>query len=168
MVNVTQLSSVAVMSNVSDSQTSSPRQTNGHFATGNPGGPGRPRNAVARGAVVLDVLGTEVAESIVRVIVDKALAGDLRAAELVLSRAWPMRHGRPTEVAAFPIESPEDCVAAVGDVTQAAMRGDITAHEGRALAAVIDVQRRTIETVEQEQKAEELDARLARYKEYLK
>ncbi len=79
-----------------------------------------------------------------------------------------MRRGRPTEVAALPIATASDCVAAAGEIAQAAMRGDITAHEGRALASVIDVQRRTIETVDLEHRVEELEAGVRKNKEALK
>jgi hypothetical protein len=150
-----------------DTPPSSPvRESNGHFAKGNPGGPGRPRS-VGRGAAALDAIGTEVGEAVVRVIVEKALAGDLRAAEMVLSRAWPHRPGRQIEVAAPPLETISGYVPAAAAVAQAVMDGTVTSAEGRALSQVLDTQCRTIETVEQQRKLEDLQEEMGAFKRAL-
>ena len=83
----------------------SQRESNGHYAKGNPGGPGRPRSAVSRSALALDEMGTEIGKEVFRMIADKALAGDLKAAEILLSRVWPMRRGRPLDIDARPIKA---------------------------------------------------------------
>jgi hypothetical protein len=157
------------MSDPSTPSSISPvRRANGHFAKGNAGGPGRPRKAVCDGAVTLDAIGADAAEAIVRAIVDKALAGDMRAAELVLSRAWPMRRGRPVEIDAPEVNDLSDVVSATGAVATAVMQGEITPDEGRALSAVLETQRHAIETIEMETQVEELQNRVARYKSELR
>jgi polyhydroxyalkanoate synthesis regulator phasin len=155
---------------MSDPTSPSPtvRHANGHFAKGNPGGPGRPRNAVCRAAPTLDEIGAEAAEAIVRSIVDKALAGDTRAAEMILSRAWPMRRGRPVEIPAPDVNDPSDVVSANAAVASAVMQGEITPEEGRAFSAVLETQRHAFETVEMETKMEALQDRVARLKEQLR
>ena len=65
------------------------RHTNGRFARGNPGGPGRPRNPVSSAAVELDRLGTAVAEELMLSTIERARRGNLRATEMVLQRVWP-------------------------------------------------------------------------------
>jgi len=150
------------------SNTSPVRHANGHFAKGNPGGPGRPRNAVCRAAFTLDQIGADAAETILRNIVDKALAGDMRAAEMVLSRAWPMRRGRPVEIAAPEVNDLADVVSANGAVATAVMQGEITPDEGRAFSAVLETQRHAIETVEMEAEVEALEERVKRAKENLR
>ena len=67
------------------------RDASGQFVKGNPGGPGRPRSAISRGAVELDEIGAEMGKQLLQVMMDKALAGDMQAANLLLSRIWPSR-----------------------------------------------------------------------------
>ena len=62
------------------------RDAGGRFIKGNPGGPGRSRLTVSRGAVELDEMGADVGKKLLQVIVDKALEGDMRAGELLLSQ----------------------------------------------------------------------------------
>src|SRR5437868_395098 len=74
------------------------RQSNGRFATGNPGGPGRPRNPVSTLAGTLDRQGVDVAEELMAMTIEKARKGNLAAAEMVLKRVWPARRQRPIEL----------------------------------------------------------------------
>jgi hypothetical protein len=153
------------MSDASDSSNTPPvRHGNGQFAKGNPGGPGRPRNAVSRAAITLDEIGADAAETILRTIVDKALAGDMRAAEMILSRAWPMRRGRPVEIAAPAVNDLADVVSATGAVATAVMQGEITPDEGRAFSAVLETQRHAIETVDMDAKMQIMEGAVARVK----
>jgi hypothetical protein len=135
---------------------SSSRDANGHFAKGNPGGPGRPRS-LSRKAVALDELGAGVSEQVVQMIVDKALAGDLRAAELLLSRVWPTRRGRPIEIDAAPVKDLPDLVPAFTDVMNAVLTGDVTPREGHDVSAMLQTQCRTISMVEIERRITEME-----------
>jgi hypothetical protein len=137
------------------------RHRNGHFAKGNPGGPGRPRNAVSRAAVTLDEIGADAAEAIVRNIVDKALAGDMRAAEMVLSRAWPMRRGRPIDIPTPEVNELEDYVPTTKAVANAVMSGEITPHEGQAFSKVLEAQINAINSTEIVTRIRALEARQA-------
>lgn len=76
---------------------------------------------------------------------DKALEGDVRAGDLLLSRIWPARRGRPVEIELTQIKAPDDYVAAAADVTNAVMRGEMTPHEGRAVSSLLEMQVRTID-----------------------
>jgi hypothetical protein len=151
---------------MSDSSTSpdkpAVRKRNGHFANGNPGGPGRPRKAVCDSAVTLDAIGADAAQTIVRAIVDKALAGDMRAAELVLSRAWPLRRGRPVDIATPEVKELADFVPAAKAIATAVMAGEITPHEGQAFSTVLETQRHVIEEVEIERRIKALEAKADR------
>src|SRR5437762_975939 len=64
------------------------RQTNGRFATGNPGGPGRPRRAVEREylAALSDVVSLDTWREIVGRAVDDAKRGNAKA------RDWLAKH----------------------------------------------------------------------------
>src|SRR5476651_457960 len=135
---------------------SSTHDDNGRFAKGNPGGPGRPRS-IGRSAAALDQLGAGVGEQVLQVIVDKALAGDLRAAELLLSRVWPTRRGRPLEIDAQPLKSLHDLVPAVTEVMNAVLAGEVTPREGHDVSSLVQAQCRTLEAVEFERRLQEVE-----------
>ena len=72
-----------------------------------------------RATLALDALGEGRVAEIVEAMVERAVQGDVSAASLILSRAWPPRKGRPT-----PIELPvgagaTDLAAAAGAVVAA-------------------------------------------------
>jgi hypothetical protein len=134
------------------------RDSNGQFAPGNCGGPGRPRSAISRGAVELDAMGAEAGKKLVQVMLERALDGDMRAADLLLSRIWPARRGRPVEITARPIRDVTDYVPAATDVANAVLRGEMTAQEGQALSRVFDTQLRSITAVEFEHRLREVEA----------
>jgi hypothetical protein len=89
--------------------------------------------------------------------VGAAKGGDMRAADLVLSRIWPARKSRPITLALPAIRSASDVVAAVGAVADAVGTGDITPDEGQAVASILETKRRAIETVELESRLTALE-----------
>jgi hypothetical protein len=133
------------------------RGSDGRFAPGNPGGPGRPKGARHAALAALDAIGAEAAEEVLRRVVDDARGGDLRAAELLLSRLWPERKGRPVEVALPEVASAADLVPALAAVASAMGRGELTPEEARAMCAVLESQRRAIETAELEARVAALE-----------
>ena len=127
------------------------RETRGRpFEKGHPGGPGRPVGSRNRASVLLDSLADDAAAEILGVVVAGAKAGDMRAAEVLLSRVWPIRKGRPVSLALPAIRTPADLVSALGAVAGAMADGDITPDEAQAVAAVLEAKRRAIETVDLE------------------
>jgi hypothetical protein len=67
--------------------------------------------------VALDAIGEAGAEAALRAVVVAVGAGDLRAAEVLLSRVWPARRGRPVVLSDLPtLKSAADLPAAVGAV----------------------------------------------------
>lgn len=63
------------------------------FKKGNPGGPGRPHKLPQLDALMAEIMGEEkdgitVAKSILSKLKQKAVAGDLRASEILLDRAY--------------------------------------------------------------------------------
>jgi hypothetical protein len=118
---------------MSDSEV---RDANGRFVKGHPGGPGRPRNPIAHAIIDLDIKGTLVAPRLLDVLAKQALEGNLRAAELLLQRVWPVRRNRPIEIpdmpgAESPYMIPEHLRLAV-----AMMDGDVTPQDAHAAARV--------------------------------
>ena len=120
--------------------------------SGNPAGArtgSRPKVVLA-----LDALGEGRVTEIVEAMAECAVQGDVQAAALILSRIWPQRKGRPTPMALPPVRSAADLTAATGALIAAMADGTLTAEEAQAAAAVMQVHRAALETLE-------LDARVA-------
>jgi hypothetical protein len=70
----------------------------------------------------------------------------MRAAEILLRRVWPERKGRPLRFAMPPITGSSDLPAALGAVVMAIGNGELTPDEAQAVCAVLEAQRKAIET----------------------
>jgi hypothetical protein len=128
-----------------------PGETRGRpFNPGNPGGPGRPAGSRNKATLLLDELADGDATAILQKQLDKAKEGDARAAELILSRVWQPRKGRPVAVKLPTIKTAADLVKALGTIADAVAAGDLSPDEGASVAAVLEVKRRAHETVELE------------------
>jgi hypothetical protein len=76
----------------------------------------------------------------------------VRAADLVLSRIWPVGMGRPISLAEpLPsIKSAADVVAALDMLAELVGGGELTPDESASVAAIIKTKRTVIETLELE------------------
>lgn len=83
-----------------------------------------------------------------------AKGGDMRAAEIMLRRAWPERKGRPIPLEMPETDTAESVAMAMRNVTAALAAGKISPEEAQAIASVLEHQRRAIET-------EQLEKRIA-------
>ena len=128
----------------------------GRFAQGNPGRPRGARHAVL---VALDAIGAEAAADVLRRVVTDAQGGDMRAAELLLRRAWPERKGRPVAFDMPALNTAADSVVALGAIAAAVASGDLSPEEGHAVAAVVELHRKAVETAELERRIAALEAR---------
>jgi hypothetical protein len=127
------------------------------FEPGHPGGPGRPEGSRNKATVLLDQLAEGEGEAILRKVIEAAKAGDMRSAEIILSRLWPVRKGRPVSLQLPSIETATDIVKALGVVAGAVSRGEITAEEGAAVATVLETKRKALETSELEARISALE-----------
>jgi hypothetical protein len=127
------------------------------FERGHPGGPGRPEGSRNKASLLLDQLATEEGQEILRKVVEAAKGGDARSAEIILSRIWPVRKGRPVTLQLPQIDTASDLVKALGVVANAVGAGEITADEGAAVANVLETKRRAIETNDLEQRIATLE-----------
>ncbi|MBN9089035.1 MAG: hypothetical protein J0J01_19175 [Reyranella sp.] len=118
------------------SDTSDFRQSNGRFAKGHPGGPGRPRNPVSTTAIELDRVGSEVAHELMSATIERARRGNLRATELVLQRVWPVRRHRPIELEPPSGDGLRNLLGEHATLAQAMMNGDITPQDAQATVRV--------------------------------
>jgi hypothetical protein len=127
------------------------------FEPGNPGGPGRPEGSRNKATIALDKIADGAGKAILKKMVEAAKGGEMRAADLVLARIWPVRKGRPIALALPAIQSASDVVAAVGAVADAVGAGEITPDEGQAVASILEAKRKAIETVDLEARLSALE-----------
>ena len=69
------------------------RDERGRFLPGNPGGPGRPPNTREHRAAMVQAVTPKDIAAIMQALVDRAKAGDVQAAKIVLERFF----GRPAD-----------------------------------------------------------------------
>ena len=143
-----------------DPETTDPKQGRHRFEPGQSGNPaGRPRGTRHRALVALDAIGAEGAEDVLRKVVEDAKGGDMRAAEILLRRVWPERKGRLVEFDLPPVVTVADAVQASAAIVAAVATGEITPDEAQAVASVVEIQRRAIETAELAERIAALEAR---------
>ena len=106
---------------------------------------------------MLDRLAEFDAADVLRAVVARAKEGDPRAAELLFSRIWPPRRGRPVILDLPSLTTARDLSAALGCVAQAVANGWLAPDEAQAIAAVLEMQRKAIETVELEARVGRLE-----------
>ncbi len=127
------------------------------FPPGHPGGPGRPAGSRNAATLLLDQIADGAASEVLEKLLETAKNGDLRAAELLLSRVWPVRKGRPVALDLPAIKSPADVVSALSTVAESVASGALTPDEGQAVASVLETKRKAIETVELESRITALE-----------
>jgi hypothetical protein len=125
--------------------------------SGNPSG--RAKGSRNRVLTALDKIGEDAAREVLGAAVAAAKGGDLGAASLILSRVWPARKGRPVVLDLPTMTCAADLPAVLGAVAQAVAAGEITPEEGQAFAAVVEAQRRAIETADLAERLAALEAK---------
>jgi hypothetical protein len=116
------------------------------FDDGCPPGPGRPPGCRNKSTVWLESLGREETEGLVRNVAERASAGDMRAASIVLARTWPRRRGSPVRLDLPPVGDAAGLIAAQTALLAAVAAGEVTPEEAQSISALLENQRRAIET----------------------
>jgi len=136
------------MSDNDHASNTAPKPRGKPFEKGNRANPnGRPAGSRNKATVMLDRLAEADAKAILQGQIDKAKQGDAAAAQMILSRIWPVRKGRPVALDLPAMESAADVVKALSVVAAEMASGNITPEEAQAVAAVLEGKRRAVETV---------------------
>jgi len=106
------------------------------FAKGNPGGPGRPPGARNKTTVMLDQLAAGEVDAVFAQVAKAARDGNLKAAEMILARAWP--RNRPLGFEAPALAGADDLPAALAAIAAALARGELSAKEAVAAMALVN------------------------------
>lgn len=137
------------------SKNADPKQKKHLFQPGQSGNPsGKPRGARNKATMAAQVLLDGEAEALTRKAVDLALAGDLTALRLCLERIVPPRKDSPVKVKLPILESAADIPAVTRALLDAVAKGQLTPSEAQAVAGLVEVHRKALET-------EELERRIA-------
>jgi len=133
----------------------------GRFTAGNKGGPGRPRGYRSALAKALDEIPKEDIVAVRDQMIAGAKTGDMQAARLILDRHWPVPKGRSVAFPLGRVKGAKDIPRAIGAILMAVSRGDLSPEEGHAVAGIVEMHRKGIESVDHEERL----ARLERQKD---
>lgn len=129
------------------------KQNAGRFKPGQSGNPaGKPKGARHRVTKAVEALMDKDAEAITQKCIQLAKSGDLTAIRLVLERVDPVRKGKPVILPLPRIEKASDLVSAMAAVVDAMCGGEISPEEAATIAGIFEIKRKSIETMEHEER----------------
>lgn len=136
------------------------RGTGRRFRPGQSGNPaGKPKGTRNRATILAEQFLDGEAETMVRIAVEWAKKGNMTALRLCLDRIVPPRRDRPVRFAMPALKSTEDAAKAVGAITAAVARGELTPSEAGELSRVIEAYVKATETSEIERRLKILEER---------
>ncbi len=128
------------------------------FKPGQSGNPkGRPKGARNKTTIALEALLDGEAEEITRKAIEKAKEGDMAAIRLCVERLIPPRKDSPVSFELPEMTNCIDASEAMAGILSAVAKGDITPTEATAISGLVENYRKTLETVELEERLRELE-----------
>lgn len=118
------------------------------FKKGEINGNGRPRGSKNKVTLEMEAILDKASKGIIDKAIELALQGDNISLKSCLDRLMPARKDRHIYVNVPEIKTLEDTTIVMGDVTNSVTCGEITPLEGQAIANIVEVYRKTIETNE--------------------
>jgi hypothetical protein len=123
-----------------------------------PGNSGKPKGAKHKTTLAVEALLEGQAGALTQVCIQRALDGDPVAMRIVMDRICPLRRGRPVQFdLPSQLETAADLSRALAAVLSATANGALTPEEAGAISQIVDARRRSIETVELEQRIAALE-----------
>src|SRR5260221_13507150 len=124
---------------------------NGRFLPGQSGNPAGKKPGTRTHATLLrEALNEGDDRTAARIVIDKALAGNLVAARFVVDRLMPRPRGRAIELDLPDGTGARDIVTAYDATVQAMATGDITPDEGLTVTRVLDGRLRALKAAREE------------------
>jgi hypothetical protein len=128
------------------------RDRGGRFAAGVSGNPvGKRKGTLNRATMLAAALSIDESGTVARVVIDRALAGDVVTARFCLRLLQPKPRDRPVEVDLPAVDGLDDIVACFAATVAAMASGEITPQEALTVSKVLNQQRRAIEARERQQ-----------------
>jgi hypothetical protein len=141
------------------------RDSQGRFVPGQSGNPlGKAPGTRNRATLLRAALDGEEGPAMARIVIDKALAGDVVTARFVIGRLEPKPRDRGIELDLPEGSRARDIVAAFDATVRAMAAGEITPDEAVQVTRVLDGRLRAIEVAAREAEREERAARKAEAK----
>lgn len=138
------------------------RDASGRFRKGQSGNPrGTPRGSRHWASRMAEALIDGEGDAIVRVTIQKALAGDDTALRICMDRLLPPRKDRPVRFDLPRIVDAVGLLQAHADMLRATADGEITLAEAREISALIEGQRRLYEMIDLADRIAAIERRLA-------
>lgn len=128
------------------------------FASGNKFGRGRPRGSRNKTTLLAQELLESYSEPVVKKCLQKALMGEDKALQICMDRILPVRRDLPVKLGKVPVRTAADVSKASEIVLQKVAAGELTPAQGQAMAELIDMRRRAIETEEFEHRLKAVEA----------
>ena len=133
------------------------RKTKG-FQPGQSGNPsGRPQGSRNKATLIAEQLIDGQAEELVKMCISMAKKGDTTAMKIMMDRLIPPRRDRGIQLALPDVKTPKDVLNVIGTVIKSIGDGKLDADQAKTLARILEVQRKSIETVEIEQRITALE-----------
>lgn len=130
------------------------------FQRGQSGNPnGRPSGSRNRRTLALEELIDGEIEAITRKAIEAAKDGDITAIRLVLDRVLPPARSRSISIQMPLITDASSISSAQAEILNAVATGDLRLDEAESLSELLEARRRSLETVELEERIKRLEAR---------
>ena len=143
---------------MADAENTAGKQRGRPFRKGRSGNPsGKPRGTRHKTTMAVQTLLEGEAEALTRKCVELAMEGDTTALRLCMERLAPAVKSRAVNLRLPPIETAADILKAQAATIGAMANGDITPDEAVTIANVLEAKRRTIETVQMEERIARLE-----------
>ena len=130
------------------------------FQPGQSGNPsGRPQGSRNKATLIAEQLIDGQAEELVKMCISMAKKGDTTAMKIMMNRLIPPRRDRSIQLALPDVKTPKDVLNVIGTVIKSIGDGKLDADQAKTLAGILEVQRKSIETVEIEERLLALERR---------